>query len=70
MSFLQEWGRGLRNRVPGSCIAAIGIGRYGAQEEPDLTFALIALAVVMLIWALVTWDDPAEQPARERGGHL
>jgi len=28
--------------------------------------ALIALAVVMLIWALVTWDEPAEKPAEHR----
>ena len=28
--------------------------------------ALIALAVVMLIWVLVTWDEPAENPGPER----
>jgi hypothetical protein len=28
--------------------------------------ALIALAVVMLIWILVTWDEPGETPASER----
>ncbi len=28
--------------------------------------ALIALAVVMLIWALVTWDEPADKPAERR----
>jgi hypothetical protein len=28
--------------------------------------ALIALAVVMLIWVLVTWDEPGEAPAPER----
>jgi hypothetical protein len=28
--------------------------------------ALIALAVVMLIWVLVTWDEPADQPAERR----
>jgi hypothetical protein len=32
--------------------------------------ALIALAVVMLIWALVTWDEPAEKPAAERERHV
>jgi hypothetical protein len=32
--------------------------------------ALIALAVVMLIWALVTWDEPAEQPPTERQRHV
>ena len=31
--------------------------------------ALIALAVVMLIWMLVTWDEPADQPA-ERERHV
>jgi hypothetical protein len=28
--------------------------------------ALIALAVVMLVWALVTWDEPSEPTERER----
>jgi len=28
--------------------------------------ALIALAVVMLIWVLVTWDEADEQPAEPR----
>ncbi len=28
--------------------------------------ALIALAVVMLIWAIVTWDEPSDVPAPER----
>lgn len=28
--------------------------------------ALIALAVVMLIWVIVTWDEPAEQPAEHQ----
>jgi hypothetical protein len=28
--------------------------------------ALTALAVVMLIWALVTWDEPTEQAERKR----
>lgn len=32
--------------------------------------ALIALAVVMLIWAIVTWDEPAEKPAPERRRHV
>jgi hypothetical protein len=30
--------------------------------------ALIALAVVMLIWALVTWEEP-DQPPAERHRH-
>jgi hypothetical protein len=32
--------------------------------------ALIALAVVMLIWALVTWDEPVEKPPAERQRHV
>lgn len=32
--------------------------------------ALIALAVVMLIWALVTWDEPTEQAPVERQRHV
>lgn len=28
--------------------------------------ALIALAVVMLVWVLVTWDEPGEPSASER----
>jgi hypothetical protein len=32
--------------------------------------ALIALAVVMLIWVLVTWDEPSEKPAAERQRHV
>ena len=35
-----------------------------------MMIALIALAVVMLIWALVTWDEPAEQPPAERQRHV
>lgn len=31
--------------------------------------ALIALAVVMLIWVIVTWDEPVEQPT-ERKRHV
>ncbi len=31
--------------------------------------ALIALAVVMLIWVLVTWDEADEQPV-ERQRHV
>jgi hypothetical protein len=27
--------------------------------------ALIALAVVMLVWALVTWDEPTEPAERK-----
>jgi hypothetical protein len=32
--------------------------------------ALIALAVVMLIWALVTWEEPADQQPAERHRHI
>jgi hypothetical protein len=32
--------------------------------------ALIALAVVMLIWVIVTWDEPVEKPAPERQRHV
>ena len=32
--------------------------------------ALIALAVVMLIWVLVTWDEPSEGPHPERHRHV
>jgi hypothetical protein len=35
-----------------------------------LLIALIALAVVMLIWALVTWDEPPEKPRSERRRHV
>ena len=28
--------------------------------------ALIALAVVMLVWALVTWDEPTEPAEHKR----
>jgi hypothetical protein len=31
--------------------------------------ALIALAVVMLIWALVTWEEPVDQPPVKRRRH-
>jgi hypothetical protein len=31
-----------------------------------MVIALIALAVVMLIWVAVTWDEPAEPGERER----
>lgn len=31
---------------------------------------LIALAVVMLVWALVTWDEPAEKPPADRQRHV
>jgi hypothetical protein len=31
--------------------------------------ALIALAVVMLVWMLVTWDEPVDQPS-ERERHV
>jgi hypothetical protein len=36
------------------------------RKERISMVALIALAVVMLIWAIVTWDEPAEKPAPER----
>jgi hypothetical protein len=32
--------------------------------------ALIALAIVMLIWVVVTWDEPTEQPVRKRRRHV
>ena len=35
-----------------------------------MMIALIALAVVMLIWALVTWDEPVEKPPAERQRHV
>lgn len=31
-----------------------------------MLIALIALAIVMLVWVLVTWDEPAEPVERER----
>jgi hypothetical protein len=40
------------------------------KERISMMVALIALAVVMLIWVLVTWDEPAEQPAPERHRHV
>jgi hypothetical protein len=40
------------------------------KERISMIVALIALAVVMLIWVLVTWDEPAEQPAPERHRHV
>jgi hypothetical protein len=36
------------------------------RKERISMVALIALAVVMLICAIVTWDEPAEKPAPER----
>jgi hypothetical protein len=30
------------------------------KERISMLIGLIALAVVMLIWALVTWDKPSE----------
>ena len=35
-----------------------------------MLIALIALAVVMLIWVLVTWDEPADKSAPERERHV
>ena len=35
-----------------------------------MMIGLIALAVVMLIWVLVTWDEPAEKPPAERHRHV
>lgn len=32
--------------------------------------ALIALAVVMLIWVLVTWDEPGDATHPERHRHV
>ncbi len=40
------------------------------RKERISMVALIALAVVMLIWAIVTWDEPAEKPAPERERHV
>jgi hypothetical protein len=40
------------------------------KERISMLAALIALAVVMLIWVIVTWDEPAEQPAPERHRHV
>jgi hypothetical protein len=40
------------------------------RKERISMIALIALAVVMLIWAIVTWDEPAEQPAPKRRRHV
>jgi hypothetical protein len=34
-----------------------------------MVVALIALAVVMLVWMLVTWDEPVDQPS-ERERHV
>jgi hypothetical protein len=31
-----------------------------------MVIALIALAVVMLVWVAVTWDEPNEPAERER----
>jgi hypothetical protein len=39
------------------------------KERISMLVALIALAVVMLIWVIVTWDDPVEQTA-ERERHV
>jgi hypothetical protein len=40
------------------------------RKERISMVALIALAVVMLIWAIVTWDEPAEKPAPKRHRHV
>jgi len=34
-----------------------------------MLIGLIALAIVMLIWVLVTWDEPADAPQPERKRH-
>ena len=39
------------------------------RKERISMIALIALAVVMLIWVVVTWDDAVEQPI-ERERHV
>jgi hypothetical protein len=40
------------------------------RKERISMVALIALALVMLIWVIVTWDEPAETPAPERHRHV
>jgi hypothetical protein len=63
MGSLQEWGGWFLEK-------SVGSDRESADMELRrnlaLTIALIALAIVMLIWALVTWDEPVEQPERHR----
>jgi hypothetical protein len=39
------------------------------KERNSMLIGLIALAVVMFIWVLVTWDEPAEKPPAERRHH-
>ncbi len=69
---LQEWGRVYVTRSYRE--ASIRVDARSAdmeiRKERISMVALIALAVVMLIWAIVTWDEPAEKPAPERERHV
>jgi hypothetical protein len=69
---LQEWGGVYVTR----CYREGGIRKKARSADMEMRkeriymVALIALAVVMLIWAIVTWDEPAEKPAPKRHRHV